>query len=74
VHTLEAERAVPGDHCEDDETTKCAVLPLVVDYLYSGRSQQAWDELYRLYRYSDVEYFRFEIERAVYQDPLFVPQ
>ena len=52
---------MPGDFCEDDNTTKCAVLPVVLDYLYSGQPEMAWSELERLYPYEDREEFKQEI-------------
>jgi hypothetical protein len=60
--------------CEFDGTTKCAVLAVVLDYLYAGLPQYAWAELYRLYHYPDVDVFRAEIEQAVYGSPLFTPR
>ena len=47
------------------------MLPLVLDYLYTGRPEKAWSELDRLYTGPDVEAFRAEIEQAVTQSPLF---
>jgi len=71
-HTAAAEKAVPGDFCEWDETTKCAVLPVVLDYLYSGQPDLAWSELVRLYSYSDREQFKQEILQTVGASPLYV--
>lgn len=71
-HTAAAETAAPGDFCEWDETTKCAVLPVVLDYLYSGQPDQAWSELARLYPYPDREQFRQEILAGVGESPLYV--
>lgn len=70
--TQTADQAIPGDHCEVDNTTKCSVLAVVMDHLYSGRPEQAWSELYRLYHYTDVEAFCSEIRQTVSQSELFV--
>ena len=56
---------------ESYESPECQVLPLVLDYLYSGQPEKAWSELDRLYTGLDVEAFRAEIEQAVTQSPLF---
>jgi hypothetical protein len=56
---------------EWDETSKCSVLPLVLDYLYAGRIAEAWDALARYYPFPDSCAFRAEIERVVYSSPYF---
>jgi hypothetical protein len=71
IHTARAEQATPGEYCEDDRTTKCGVLPVVLDYLYSGDPQRAWAELNRLYQYPDVDGFRSGIEQRVRTSPLY---
>lgn len=71
-HTEAAEAATPGEYCEWDETTKCAVLPVVLDYLYSGQWDKAWAELDRLYPYADKETFREEITDSVGRSELYV--
>lgn len=68
-----AENAEPGERCEWDETTRCGVLPLVLDLLYAGQDAQAWAELDRLYPYPDVLLFWAEIVQAVSSSPLYVP-
>jgi hypothetical protein len=60
------------DKCEWDNSTKCSVLPVVLDYLYSGRQDQAWNELHRLYRFQDENTFRQEILSMVEASPRFV--
>ena len=57
--------------CEWDETSKCAVLPLILDYLYSGRMDQAWEALERYYSFPDAGTFRTEIEAVVRSSPRF---
>ena len=71
AHTALAEQAQPGALGEWDATTKCAVLPLVLDYLYSGQPERAWSELERLYTFPDAETFRQEIEDTVVASPLY---
>jgi hypothetical protein len=44
-----------------DGTPKCAVLPLVLDYIYSGRLQDGLAALYQYYQYPDVDTFAAEI-------------
>ena len=56
---------------EWDETSKCSVLPLVLDYLYAGRAYEAWDALARYYPFPDSTAFRAEIERVVFASPYF---
>jgi len=74
-HTRRAESELGGWHnCEESGDLMCSVLGLTLDYLYSGRPQQAWSEFYRLYQCPGAESLRTEIELAVYQSPLFVPQ
>ena len=73
LHTTMAAQAVPGAMCEDDGTTKCSVLPLVLDYLYSGRASDAWAQLYQWYAYPDADAWRTEIEQTANASPLFTP-
>lgn len=70
--TALAEAAQPGALGEWDVTTKCAVLPLVLAYLYSGQTEQAWSALERLYAFPDAQAFREEIETTVTSSPLYV--
>ena len=56
---------------EWDETSKCSVLPLVLDYLYAGRPADAWDALARYYPFPDRAAFQAEIEQVVYASPYF---
>ncbi len=66
-----AEGASPGENCEWGNDTKCQMLPLVLDYLYSGEVDKAWSEFDRLYDYPDAALFRSEIEQMVSDSPLF---
>jgi hypothetical protein len=54
-----------------DGTPKCAVLPLVLDYLYSGRGEQAWDALNRFYDYPDRLLFWTEVVQTIADSSLY---
>ena len=69
-----AENATAGEHGEWDKTTKCSVLPLVLDHIYSGNPDKAQSELRRVYRYADVESFWNEIMLAIQESPLYAPK
>jgi len=71
-HTQMAEDAVAGDLAEWDETTKCAVLPLLLDYLYTGQADQAWIAFNRFYAHSDALLFWSEVVQAVSSSSLYV--
>jgi hypothetical protein len=73
LHTTRAAQGVPGEMCEDDGTTKCSVLPLVLDYLYSGRASDAWAQLYQWYAYPDVDTWRAGIDLTANSSPLYTP-
>jgi hypothetical protein len=73
AHTTLAAQAVPDGLCEYDGTTKCGVLPVVLDYLYSGRASDAWAELYQWYAYPDVDTWRAEIELTANASSLYTP-
>jgi len=72
-HAEMAENAQPDEMCEWDGTTKCGVLPLVLDYLYSGQDDKAWSEFSRLYDYSDAQLLWAEIVQAIANSPLYTP-
>lgn len=72
-HVYRAEAGQPGGLGEWDNTTKCSILPLVLDYLYTGQKDKAYAELYRLYLYPDVEDFWKEIYQRVGESPLYTP-
>jgi hypothetical protein len=71
THTGMAEGAAPGEQGEWDQTTKCAVLPLVLDYLYTGQADRAWAEFIRLYRYPDALLFWAEVVQNVSDSSLY---
>ncbi len=73
AHSTEmAENATPEGMGEWDQTTKCGVLPLVLDYLYSGQADLAWSEFNRLYHYPDALLFWTEVTQSISQSPLYV--
>jgi hypothetical protein len=53
------------------EEARCAVLAVVLDYLYTCQPDQAWLELKRLYPYDDVRKFRSQIEELLDSSPLY---
>ncbi len=69
---VKAENAQPGDFGEWDETTKCAVLPLVLNYLYLGETKTAHTELLRFYTYADAEDFWAEVLLQIQDSFLYV--
>jgi hypothetical protein len=69
--TQAAQAATPGDRGEWDGTAKCSVLPVVLDYLYSGQTDKAWSEFNRLYPYPDAATWRTEIETIVFASPRY---
>ncbi|MCL4254033.1 MAG: hypothetical protein KJ043_09670 [Anaerolineae bacterium] len=69
----DATTAADGDFGEWDGTNKCAVLPVVLSYLYSGQYDMAWTEFYRLYRGADADTFRAEIEAIINASMYYVP-
>ena len=54
-----------------DGATKCEVLPLVLDLLYSGRIEEAWGTLKHYYRFPNLSSFRAEIWETTSTSPLF---
>jgi hypothetical protein len=67
-----AEQGLPGERGEWDNTNKCSVLPLILDYLYSGQTEAAWSEFNRLYTQPDAAQFRSEIETTVFNSVRYV--
>lgn len=72
MHREWAQQAVPGGYGEWDQTVKCAVLPLVLDYLYIGQATQAWDALVQYYPHPDRLLLWAEVLRAVRSSSLYV--
>lgn len=72
-HTATAEEAQPGDYGEWDKSTKCGVLPMTLDYIYSGDLETARSELARVYTSPDLNEFWDEIMLTIQDSPLYVP-
>ena len=72
-HRALADSAEPGEMGEWDETIKCGVLPLVLDLLYTGRAQAAWEALVTLYDQPDVSLFWAEVVQSATHSALYVP-
>jgi hypothetical protein len=72
-HTQQAESARPGEMGEWDATAKCGVLPLVLDYLYTGQQDRAWQAFSQYYDEPDALLFWTEIVQAADDSPLYTP-
>jgi hypothetical protein len=70
--TLEAERTVAQEGCDPAGESRCAVLAVVLDHLYSGQAAKAWSELRRIHRCPDVDSFAAEVKATVEASPLYV--
>ncbi len=73
-NTATAKNTKPGDYGEWDKTTKCGVLPMVLDYIYMGEPEKGKNELRRVYPYSDVDIFWDEIMLQIQASPLYAPK
>ncbi|MBT3322758.1 MAG: hypothetical protein HN392_10790 [Anaerolineae bacterium] len=65
-------RANISENGEWDETIKCSVLPLMLDYIYIGEIEAARTELERLYNFDDTDRFWNEIMLSVQNSPLYI--
>ena len=65
-------RANASENGEWDETTKCSILPLMLDYIYIGDIETARAELDRLYEFDDKERFWNEVMLTVQDSPLYI--
>jgi hypothetical protein len=63
----------PGSNAEWDGTNKCSVLPVVLDYLYSGEPEQARLTVEQFYSGPDLDDWWAEIQDIVTNSMLFVP-
>ena len=63
----------PGELGEWDGTNICAILPLALDYLYMGQSDQAQTEFYSRYTGLDADVKWAEILQFVQASPLYTP-
>ncbi|HUN21534.1 MAG TPA: hypothetical protein PK299_00220 [Anaerolineales bacterium] len=73
VHLQLAQNAVVGEMGESDGTNKCAVLPIVLDYLYTGQTNLAWTMLDSYYIGTDKTEFQTAIADIVFNSPLYRP-
>jgi hypothetical protein len=73
THTTWAQNAQPAGWGEWDGTSKCAVLPIVLDYMYMGQPALAWGVMDQLYNFPDKYLFWAEIVRSISQSPLYTP-
>ncbi len=73
THTTWAQNTQPGEWGEWDGTSKCAILPIVLDYVYMGQPALAWGVLEQLYNFPDKYLFWAEIVQSVSQSPLYTP-
>ncbi len=72
--TRNAERVAQAETFENDEwdeTSKCSILPVVLDYIYLGDLKTARSELNRLYIYDDIDRFWNEVMLIVQDSPLY---
>ena len=75
--TKNAERVSKAETYENgewDETSKCSILPLSLDYIYLGDLETARSELERLYIYDDIDDFWNEVMLIVQNSTLYIPK
>jgi hypothetical protein len=72
-HTQMIEETDPSEFGDWDGTSKCLVLPLVLDYLYTGQAERAWEALNQYYDYPDRLLFWTEVVQAVAESTLYTP-
>jgi hypothetical protein len=65
--------AAPGSLGEWDSTNICAVLPLVLDYLYMGQPDKARTEFISRYSGLDTDAKWNEVLQIVQSSPLYIP-
>lgn len=73
--TQNAERVAKAKTFENgewDETSKCSILPLMLDYIYLGDLETARSEMERLYIYDDGEEFWNEVMFIIRDSSLYV--
>lgn len=68
-----AEKVRSGEFGEGTDCAKCAVLKLVLAYLYLGNPDLGWVALYHYYPFGDVEDLRAAIERELLRSRVYVP-
>jgi len=65
--------AAPGELGEWDGTNICAILPLVLDYLYLGQPEKAQTEFNNRYSGGDTDLIWNEVLQIVQSSPLYTP-
>ena len=73
--TRSAERVAKAETFENDEwdeTSKCSVLPVVLNHVYLGDLEKARSELDRLYIYDDIDRFWNEVMLMIQDSPLYI--
>lgn len=65
-------RTSSKENGEWDETTKCSILPLMLDYIYTGDMEMARSELDRLYDFDDKEIFWNDVMLIVQESALYI--
>lgn len=74
-HTQNANRVAKAGTSENgewDETTKCSILPMLLDYIYLGDYETARTELDRTYQFNDKKRFWNEVMLIVQDSSLYV--
>jgi hypothetical protein len=72
-HLVLAATGQPGANGERDDTNKCSVLPLTLDYLYSGEADQARLTVEQFYIGPDLEEWWADIQQTISKSMLYVP-
>ena len=73
--TKNAERVSKAETYENgewDETSKCSILPVALDYIYLGDLEKARSESEKLYIYDDLDEFWNEVMLIVQDSPFYV--
>ena len=65
--------ADPGELGEWDGTNICAILPLTLDFLYMGQTENARVEFYNRYTGTDADVKWNEVLQTVENSPLYTP-
>ena len=74
--TKNAERVAKANKSENgewDETTKCSILPITLDYLYLGETDTARAVLEKYYAFNDLNRFWNDVLFLVEESPLYTP-
>jgi hypothetical protein len=75
VHTKQIQDFSPDSSRTQEilhDETQCTVLPLVLDYLYSGQRDNAWKVLEDYYPFEDLNNFKSDILQKAQNSPFFM--